>query len=270
MKKFLFFIHYLAFGLAMQACMPVPQQTEADDKASVVTPDFPQNQVELPPLDDPRSLLPTAFIDTIFSPHKAITTNFSAREKAHIAVQDTKRFASSNTEIIDLTLIQPEDYAFPLPGGKVISPYGGRRRHHSGTDIKTRANDTIVAAFDGIVRLARPYSAYGNVIVIRHFNGLETVYSHNSKNLVKPGDRVKAGTPIALTGRTGRATTEHLHFEVRFNGVHFNPNYVFRFKTQKLQHNYLICKKHRNGSITVSPVKKQDAFLVEDVTSPKE
>ena len=269
MKKFLHAILYAALGFALPACMPVPQQTETEGDTPVVVADFPQSEIELPALDDPRTLLPSPSIDTIFSPHKAITTDFSARERAHIAVQDAQRFANGNTEIIDLTLIQPEDYAFPLPGGKVISPYGGRRRYHSGTDIKTRANDTIVAAFDGIVRMARPYSAYGNVIVIRHYNGLETVYSHNSKNLVKPGDRVEAGTAIALTGRTGRATTEHLHFEVRFNGAHFNPNYVFRFKSRKLQHNYLICKKHRDGSVTVSPVKKQDAFLVEDVTSPK-
>ncbi len=129
------------------------------------------------------------------SPRKNITESFSNREKNDI----------------DLSLIQKEDYAFPLPGAKVISPYAGRRKHHSGVDLKTCANDTIVTAFDGIIRLAKPYHAYGNVIVVRHYNGLETVYSHNSKNLVKPGDYVKAGQPIALTGRTGRATTEHLH-----------------------------------------------------------
>lgn len=97
-----------------------------------------------------------------------------------------------------------------MPGGKVISGYG-TRGGHSGDDIKTCARDTIRAAFDGVVRMAKPYGAYGNVIVIRHPNGLETVYSHNVKNLVKSGDVVKAGMAIGLTGRTGRATTEHLH-----------------------------------------------------------
>jgi len=100
------------------------------------------------------------------------------------------------------------------------------------------------SAFDGIVRLAKPYYAYGNVIVVRHYNGLETVYSHNSKNLVKPGDYVKAGQPIALTGRTGRATTEHLHFEVRVNGQHFNPNLVFDLQERKL--NRTLFRKRRN------------------------
>ena len=95
--------------------------------------------------------------------------------------------------------------------------------------------------------MAKPYAAYGNVIVIRHYNGLETAYSHNSKNLVKPGDRVKAGQPIALTGRTGRATTAHLHFETRLNGEHFNPNMVFNFTTRKLHRYCLLCTRKGNS-----------------------
>lgn len=171
---------------------------------------------------------------------KDITKRFTARDMNDIKVKDPKLFAEHTTEIIDLSLLPDEAFAFPLPGGKVISPYGGRRKHHSGTDIKTCANDTIVAAFDGIVRMAKPYAAYGNMIVVRHYNGLETLYSHNSKNLVKPGDEVKAGQPIALTGRTGRATTEHLHFEVRINGQHFNPNILFDFNTRELNRKCLV------------------------------
>ncbi len=174
------------------------------------------------------------------SPRKNITESFSNREKNDIAVTDPLLMADENSMLIDLSLIQKEDYAFPLPGAKVISPYAGRRKHHSGVDLKTCANDTIVTAFDGIIRLAKPYHAYGNVIVVRHYNGLETVYSHNSKNLVKPGDYVKAGQPIALTGRTGRATTEHLHFEVRVNGQHFNPNLIFDLQERKLNNQCLV------------------------------
>ncbi|MDY3068287.1 MAG: M23 family metallopeptidase [Parabacteroides sp.] len=225
---------------------------------------FPKSNIPLPNISDLTTFLPESLLDTIKSPKKSISETLSARDINHVSVQDPKRFADGNTEIIDLSAIQAEDYAFPLPGAKTISPYGGRRRHHSGYDIKTKANDTIVAAFDGIVRMSKPYSAYGNVIVIRHYNGLETVYSHNSKNMVKPGDKVKAGEPIALTGRTGRATTEHLHFEVRFNGIHFNPNYVFNFRTHKLRHNYLICKRKGN-SISVSPIKVKNALLSPDV-----
>ena len=179
------------------------------------------------------------------SPRKNITENFSSREKSDIAASDPLLMAEENSMLIDLSLVQKEDYAFPLPGAKVISPYAGRRKHHSGVDLKTRANDTIVSAFDGIVRLSKPYYAYGNVIVVRHYNGLETVYSHNSKNLVKPGDYVKAGQPIALTGRTGRATTEHLH-EVRVNGQHFNPNLVFDLQERKLNDQCLVFTKKGN------------------------
>ena len=188
------------------------------------------------------------------SPRKNITVNFSNREKNDIAVTDPLLMADENSMLIDLSLIQKEDYAFPLPGAKVISPYAGRRKHHSGVDLKTCANDTIISAFDGIVRLAKPYYAYGNVIVVRHYNGLETVYSHNSKNLVKPGDYVKAGQPIALTGRAGRATTEHLHFEVRVNGQHFNPNLVFDLQERKLNNQCLVFTQ-KGGKIAVKPVE---------------
>ena len=117
---------------------------------------------------------------------------------------------------------------FPLPGAKVISPYGKRgKRSHSGVDLKTKPNDNIYAAFEGEVIFSDVYHGYGNYIRIKHPNGLETCYSHNSKNLVKKGDYVKAGQVIALTGQTGRATTPHLHFEVRVNGKTRNPANYF-------------------------------------------
>lgn len=230
-------------------------------------PSFPATEITIPMVEFPKCP-ETGKLELLASPRKMITTDFTSREINHIGVGDAVRFQDSDTEIIDLSLIQEGDYAFPLPGAKVISPYGGRRRHHSGYDIKTCPNDTIVAAFDGVVRLSKPYAAYGNVIVIRHYNGLETVYSHNSKNLVKPGDEVKAGMPIALTGHTGRATTAHLHFEVRFNGVHFNPNYVFSFSRRKLKRECLICRKKGNH-ISVKPVKALPLYLIDDKEQSK-
>ena len=117
---------------------------------------------------------------------------------------------------------------FPLPGAKVISPYGKRgKRSHSGVDLKTKPNDSIYAAFEGEVIFSDIHHGYGNYIRIKHPNGLETCYSHNSKNLVKKGDYVKVGQVIALTGQTGRATTPHLHFEVRVNGKTRNPANYF-------------------------------------------
>jgi murein DD-endopeptidase MepM/ murein hydrolase activator NlpD len=167
---------------------------------------------------------------------------FTDMEVNHVRVATPGLFAQTTTLSIRLDSIPAEACCFPLEGAHVISPYGGNR-NHTGADIKTRANDTIRCAFDGVVRMSKPYGAYGNVIVVRHATGLESVYSHNSKNLVRSGDTVKAGQPIALTGRTGRATTEHLHLEFRVNGCHFNPNLVFDLQTHELQHKVLRCTK---------------------------
>lgn len=199
------------------------------------------------PTTDIAFLLPeTPELNKVISPRKNINENFSQREKNDVAVPDPVLMADSKSLIIDLASIQTEDFAFPLPGAKVISGFGGRRRNHTGVDIKTCANDTVLAAFDGIVRLAKSYYGYGNLVVIRHYNGLETLYSHNSKNLVKPGDKIKAGQAIALTGRTGRATTEHVHLEVRVNGQYFDPNLVFNFAEHKLKDQCLIFSKKGN------------------------
>jgi murein DD-endopeptidase MepM/ murein hydrolase activator NlpD len=136
---------------------------------------------------------------------------------------------------LNLSAIPEGQWCYPLPGAKVISPYGGRGgRQHTGTDLKTKPNDPIFAAFEGVVTMSQVFYGYGNCIVIRHDNGLETLYSHNSKNLVNVGDRVKCGQKIALTGRTGRATTEHLHFEVRVGGKPYNSNMIFDHNTHKL------------------------------------
>lgn len=167
---------------------------------------------------------------------------FSPMEINHIRVATPGLFEHNNKLLLYLDSIPKQAFAFPLPGAKIISAYGSRRGH-SGVDIKTCAKDTIYCAFDGVVRMAKPYSAYGNVIVVRHSGGLETIYSHNSKNFVKSGDMVKAGEPIALTGRTGRATTEHLHFETRFNGQHFNPNLIFNLKEGTLRKGCVQCLK---------------------------
>ena len=143
-------------------------------------------------------------------------------------------FVLTNTFELDLQKIEKKHWAYPLPGAKVISPYGGARRH-SGVDLKTCPNDDILAAFDGEVVSSGPYYGYGNCIRIRHAYGFETLYSHQSKNLVKKGDKVKAGQVIGLTGRTGRATTEHLHFEMSFGGKRFDPAMVFDHTNRQLQ-----------------------------------
>ncbi len=231
------------------------------------------------PVNPPRTVLPLKHTDSLIVMPKAellpeadlsrkdITATIRPADTEHIKASDGKLFANGNEEIIYLSRISPPHYAFPLPGAKVISPYGGQRKNHSGVDLKTRPNDTIRSAFDGVVRMAKPYAAYGNVVVVRHYNGLETVYSHNSKNLVKPGSEVKVGQAVALTGRTGRATTEHLHFEVRINGTHFNPDLLFNFATRTLRDKDLLCSK-KGGAIVVRQTEVLPHQLMGDYQYP--
>lgn len=124
-------------------------------------------------------------------------------------------------------------FHMPTPSRNVTSRFGYRaafKRVHKGLDIKVCTGDTIVAAFDGKVRVVR-YDAggYGNYIVIRHNNGLETIYGHLSKQLVAGNEMVKAGDPIGLGGNTGRSFGSHLHFETRLAGEAINPELLFNF-----------------------------------------
>ena len=174
-----------------------------------------------------------------------LTKEPAAKGRKLMADLDEDPFKDKNTFKLDLRNIEEQHWAYPLPGAKVISPYGGKRRH-SGVDLKTRPNDEIVSAFNGIVTQSGPYYGYGNCIRIRHAYGFETLYSHQSKNLVKVGDKVKAGQVIGLTGRTGRATTEHLHFEVFFKGRRINPAVVFDHLNRQLQQTSLTLSKNGN------------------------
>jgi hypothetical protein len=112
-----------------------------------------------------------------------------------------------------------ESFVMPFKG-MITSQFGWRRyRPHYGTDIDLEIGDTVVSAFDGMVRIAKSHvNGYGNVVIIRHENGLETVYAHLSKLLVDPGQKIKAGEILGLGGNTGRSYGAHLHFEIRYLG----------------------------------------------------
>jgi murein DD-endopeptidase MepM/ murein hydrolase activator NlpD len=139
-------------------------------------------------------------------------------------------------ESISLPLFNDNSTGFVMPvEGSFLSPFGHRgRRVHSGVDIKLESGDPVSVAFDGVVRMARKYSGYGNCVVVRHFNGLETLYGHLSKIKVKVNQEVKAGDIIGLGGHTGRATCNHLHFETRFQGKAFNPKELINFENYSL------------------------------------
>jgi len=142
--------------------------------------------------------------------------------------------------------IIPETYTFDLRGfcmptenTRITDVFGyrpRRRRSHYGLDVKVYVGDTIRAAFDGKIRIVKNQGrrGYGKYVVIRHDNGLETVYGHLSKQLVEVNQLVKAGEPIGLGGNTGRSTGSHLHFEIQFLGVRINPALLFNFEKQDI------------------------------------
>ena len=133
-----------------------------------------------------------------------------------------------NTKVLDV-----RHYVMPIKGNYVTSHYGYRPqfgRTHKGVDLRSAIGDTVYSAFSGRVRLTRfERGGYGFYVIVRHENGLETVYGHLSRFLVKPDQYVKAGQPIALSGNTGRSTGPHLHFETRFMGYAINPEAIFDF-----------------------------------------
>lgn len=133
-----------------------------------------------------------------------------------------------------------KDFCMPTTNTRITDIFGyrpRRRRNHDGLDIKVYVGDTIRSAFDGKVRIVKDQGrrvGYGKYIVIRHDNGLETVYGHLSKQLVKENQLVKAGEVIGLGGNTGRSTGSHLHFETRFLGIPLNPALMFDFEKQDI------------------------------------
>ncbi len=144
------------------------------------------------------------------------------------------RYAHRASELPDSFNINLKHFCMPTTSRIVTSNFGSRwGRMHKGLDIKVYIGDTIRAAFDGKVRVVRYESGgYGNYVVIRHHNGLETIYGHMSKHLVEENATVHAGDPIGLGGNTGRSTGSHLHFETRLCGVALNPALMFDFRNQ--------------------------------------
>jgi len=183
-------------------------------------------------------------IDMPFIPY-ALESDHWITEKVHsysdIALKDL-------ADTVPLILIDSlHRYCIPHPG-PVTSRYKYRwKRAHKGIDIGLHTGDAIYAAFDGIVRAALPINltgGYGNVLVIRHPNGLETYYGHLSHFIVKSGDIVKAGELIGYGGNTGRSTGPHLHFETRYMGQAFDPERIFDFENGKIRSDSITLYKH--------------------------
>ena len=145
--------------------------------------------------------------------------------------------AYGNTVVVpDTFRIDMNGFCMPTTNTKITSKFGPRRRRmHNGIDVKVYIGDTIRAAFSGKVRMVKyERRGYGQYIVIRHDNGLETIYGHLSKQLVSEDQYVEAGEVIGLGGNTGRSTGSHLHFETRFLGQAINPALLFDFEKQDI------------------------------------
>lgn len=144
------------------------------------------------------------------------------------------KYAHRETELPDSFRISLKDFCMPTDSRVLTSNFGARwGRQHKGLDIKVYIGDTIRAAFSGKVRIVRyERRGYGKYVVIRHYNGLETIYGHMSEQLVEEDQEVRAGDPIGLGGNTGRSTGSHLHFETRICGIALNPALMFDFRNQ--------------------------------------
>ena len=143
-------------------------------------------------------------------------------------------YAHRETVLPDSFRIDLRGFHMPTDSRVLTSNFGARwGRQHKGLDIKVYIGDTIRAAFSGKIRIVKyEPKGYGKYVVIRHHNGLETIYGHMSKHLVVENQEVKAGEPIGLGGNTGRSTGSHLHFETRLCGVALNPALMFDFRNQ--------------------------------------
>lgn len=138
-----------------------------------------------------------------------------------------------------------DQYHCPFQGSVYYrGKFGMRRgRRHQGVDLPLKTGDPVYAAFTGKVRMSKYYGAFGNLVVIRHDNGIETFYAHLSKRTVEVGDWVNAGDVIGLGGSTGRSTGPHLHFETRYNGFAFDPQWLIDFEKGLLRHRLFVLKK---------------------------
>ncbi|MEQ8323561.1 MAG: M23 family metallopeptidase [Vicingaceae bacterium] len=136
--------------------------------------------------------------------------------------------------------------------GILTSPFGWRDgKNHNGIDIDLHVWDPVHAAFDGMVRIAKYHGGYGRVVVIRHYNGLETLYAHLHRLKVKPGDIVESGQVIGLGGSSGNSTGSHLHFEMRLKGKPLNPLSIVSLKEGKLYNDTILLKKNRWSYVAI-------------------
>jgi murein DD-endopeptidase MepM/ murein hydrolase activator NlpD len=184
-------------------------------------------------------------------------------------------------EIVPITLYnvnEGRNWSPVLDKSLVTSHFGWRnRRWHKGTDLDLETGDKIYAPFDGVVRVSGVHSGYGRTVILRHYNGIETLYGHLSKFNFEPGTFIKAGEVIGRGGNSGRSSGSHLHYETRFEGNQFDPENIYNFKNNPMVirssefvispkiFDYLRGGSSRPSSIITEPSSVQSSGVVEDL-----
>ncbi len=222
--RFLILLSVMGFGVVKSAAQDV--------MPARVTPVMPMARVEIP-----EHLNPGLAVD-LENPASYLYPEWS---NSYVHNYD-------KVNLPDSVIISMKGYVMPTDSTYITDKFGYRSRRgrqHMGLDIRIKTGDTIRAAFDGKVRISRyERRGYGHYLVIRHPNGLETLYGHLSKKLVAENDIVHAGDPIALGGNTGRSTGPHLHFETRILGNAINPALMFDFPHQRAQTDFYVYEKN--------------------------
>ena len=215
---------------------------------------------------DPVSLYrPTEMVEAV-EPHFMLLNEENIIPSDDMYPTWTNSVVHYNSAMPDSFRIDLRNYVMPTSSVKITDIFGyrpNRRRVHQGLDIKVQTGDTIYAAFDGKVRITSyQRRGYGHYVVVRHNNGIETLYAHLSKKLVDVNQNVKAGDPIGLGGNTGRSSGSHLHFETILMGKSLDPALMFDFKNQKMTgESYLYrrpgSKYIENGQVKIAGPEKK-------------
>jgi murein DD-endopeptidase MepM/ murein hydrolase activator NlpD len=151
------------------------------------------------------------------------------------------------------------DFTFPTLYPRITSPFGPRwGRNHQGLDLALRTGEPVKAAFEGMVRISHFSSSYGNVVVIRHKNGLETLYAHMEARFVRPGQWIQTGQIVGLGGNTGRSYGSHLHFEIRYLGNAIDPALVVDVSKAKLKNSIFYLTKRNTRKPEVKKVENPE------------
>lgn len=216
-------------------------------KKGFEVPPLPLSAISLPP---PPAYTP-CFDNSIFGIDRSKeiipiydylrTIQFSSMPDEYDIWSDSKinPYQVNLTNMTDTILIDLSSY-HPPAEKYITSDFGFRRwRFHYGIDLKVHRGDSVYNSFDGVVRITKRARDYGYYVLVRHFNGLETLYAHLNKITVNPGDTVSAGIPVGLGGNTGRSTGYHLHYEIRYLGNPINPNDIIDFRDYSLKNRIL-------------------------------